>query len=71
MHNTRYFQIGSIAPDLPYASIMDNDFFDSESDLANLFHFTATDQNIAQSPNQLPLTGLEHVRYLVGNGVIE
>lgn len=67
--NTRYFQIGSIAPDLPYASVLDNDFFESESELANLFHFTAAGQNVAQSPNQLPLAGLTHVRYLVERGV--
>lgn len=66
--NTRYLQIGSVAPDLPYASVLDNDLFESESELANLFHFTAPGQNIAQAPNQLPLLGLEHVRHLVQKG---
>lgn len=60
--NTRYFQIGSIAPDLPYASVIDDDFFDSDCDLADLFHFASPGQNADQSPNRLPLVGLEHVK---------
>ncbi len=66
--NTRYFQIGSIAPDLPYASVVDNDFLDSDSELANLFHFTYPGQDEALSPNRLPLLGLERVKESFDNG---
>lgn len=41
-------QVGAIAPDLPYASIADNDFFlTNESELADKFHYEKT--------NELPL----------------
>lgn len=60
--NTRYFQIGSIAPDLPYAGIIDDSFFESENDLANLFHFTSPDQDTTLSPNKIPLLGLTHLK---------
>lgn len=60
--NTRYFQIGSIAPDLPYVGIIDNNFLESDIDLANLFHFTTPNQNNRNRdpyPNKIPLIGLE------------
>ena len=66
--NTRYFQIGSIAPDLPYASIADNNFLENEATLAKLFHFTETGQDKAQSPNRLPLLGLERVTDIIYQG---
>ena len=66
--NTRYFQIGSIAPDLPYASIIDNNFLENESALANLFHFTDKDQDTALSPNRLPLLGLEKLKNTIEQG---
>ncbi len=66
--NTRYFQIGSIAPDLPYASVSDNDFLDSDSELANLFHFTSPGQDASLAPNRLPFLGLERVKTSLENG---
>ncbi len=60
--NARYFQIGSIAPDLPYASLVDDDFLDSDSELANLFHYTHPNQDPDLSPNRLPLLGLNQVQ---------
>jgi len=60
--NTRYFQIGSIGPDLPYASIIDNNFLENESDLADLFHFCKANQDIEMSPNMIPLHGLDQVK---------
>ncbi|WP_027714115.1 zinc dependent phospholipase C family protein [Desulfuromonas sp. TF] len=66
--NTRYFQIGSIAPDLPYASVTDNDFLDSDSELANIFHFTSPGQAPSLAPNRLPLMGLEQVKTFIENG---
>ena len=38
-----FLQVGAVAPDLPYASIADNDFFFSDqSDLADKFHYVRT-----------------------------
>lgn len=67
--NTRYFQIGSIAPDLPYASIADNNFLENEDALASLFHFAERGQNTAQSPNRLPLFGLERAKNIMHQGI--
>lgn len=66
--NTRYFQIGSIAPDLPYASVADQDLLNSDSELANLFHFTFPGQAASLAPNRLPLLGLERVKLYIENG---
>lgn len=53
------FQVGSVAPDLPYASIADNDFiFANESSLADDFHYKLT--------NQLPLQSLVRLKELKG-----
>ena len=48
LYNTRYFQIGSIAPDLPYGAIADNNFLENEDRVANLFHFTEVNQSYCQ-----------------------
>ncbi|MCL3781154.1 hypothetical protein EMN47_12260 [Prolixibacteraceae bacterium JC049] len=53
------FQVGSVAPDLPYASIADNAFFANESPLADSFHYHKT--------NQIPLLALEKLKSLKGN----
>lgn len=54
------FQVGAVAPDLPYASIADNDFFFSnESPLADDFHYRMT--------NQIPLQALRKLKSLKGN----
>lgn len=53
------FQVGSVAPDLPYASIADNAFFANESPLADNFHYRET--------NQIPLLALKKLRALNGN----
>ncbi len=37
-----YFLIGSIAPDLPYTSALDNDIFSSNTKLADKFHYENT-----------------------------
>ena len=66
--NTRYFQIGSIAPDLPYASLTDNNFLDSDSEIADLFHFAHAGQSPEQAPNRLPLLGLERVKTYLEQG---
>ena len=63
--NKRYFLVGSIGPDLPYAAILDNNIFENESQLANLFHFTEKGQDPALSPNRLPLEGLSRVKSLI------
>lgn len=56
------FQVGAVAPDLPYAGIVDDDFFFSnESSLADDFHYRAT--------NQIPLLSLKKLKEL--NGKIE
>jgi len=53
------FQVGAVAPDLPYASIADNDFFFSnESPLADDFHYKLT--------NQMPLQSFRKLRSLKG-----
>lgn len=52
-----FLQVGSIAPDLPYASIADKDFFFStKSELADKFHYNDT--------NEIPLRAL---RMLIKN----
>lgn len=66
--NTRYFQIGSIAPDLPYASIADKNFLENEDVLANLFHFAEQGQDVVKSPNKLPLLGLERLKHIMQEG---
>lgn len=58
------FQVGSVAPDLPYASIADNDFFfANESPLADDFHYKST--------NQLPLQSLVRLKELKGQLDVE
>ena len=66
--NLRFFLVGSIAPDLPYASLTDNNFLDSDSEIADLFHFAHTGQNPDQAPNRLPLLGLERVKTYLEQG---
>lgn len=68
LYNNRYFQIGSIAPDLPYGAVADNDFLENEAFLANLFHFSEIGQDLELSPNRLPLLGLERVKDLIQKG---
>jgi len=53
------FQVGAVAPDLPYASILDNDFFwSNESSLADKFHYEKT--------NQIPLQSMKVLKSLNG-----
>lgn len=53
------FQVGAVAPDLPYASIADKDFFfKNESSLADSFHYDKT--------NQIPLQSLKNLKSLKG-----
>jgi hypothetical protein len=48
-------QVGAIAPDLPYASIADNDFIlKNDSELADLFHYEKT--------NELPLKAFFYIK---------
>ncbi len=50
-----FLQVGAIAPDLPYASIADDDFFFStESKLADKFHYNDT--------NEIPLRALRMLK---------
>lgn len=60
--NLPYYLLGSISPDLPYASIGDNKLLKNESDLANLLHFTARRQEQTKSPNQVPIRGLSRLK---------
>jgi len=54
-----FLLIGAVGPDLPYASILDNDFFfGNESPLADRFHYEKT--------NQIPLKSLTEIRSLKG-----
>ena len=47
--------VGAIAPDLPYASIADSDFFlKTESELADKFHYENT--------NELPLKAFHYIQ---------
>jgi len=54
-------QVGSVAPDLPYASIADNAIFSNESELADYFHYKRT--------NEIPLQALQKLKVL--NGTID
>ena len=52
--SSAFLTIGAVAPDLPYASIADNDFFlTTESLLADKFHYNLTNQIPLQSLIQL------------------
>jgi len=54
------FQVGAVAPDLPYASVADGDFFlTNESKQADSFHYEKT--------NQIPLQALKHLRAIKGD----
>lgn len=50
------FQVGSVAPDLPYASIFDEHFLDNDSYQADKFHYEKT--------NQVPLIALQELKEL-------
>jgi hypothetical protein len=50
-----FLQVGAVAPDLPYASIADGDFFlTNQSDLADKFHYVQT--------NEIPLQAFIEMR---------
>lgn len=52
-----FLQVGAVGPDLPYASIADNDFFFSaQSDLADKFHYEKT--------NEIPLRAFERIKQM-------
>ena len=49
-----FLQVGSVAPDLPYASIADDDFFFStQSDLADKFHYEKTNEAPLKAINEI------------------
>ena len=50
------FHLGAVAPDLPYASLADLDFFSDESSIADLFHYEDT--------NQLPVQALKKIKIM-------
>jgi hypothetical protein len=53
--SSAFLTIGAVAPDLPYASIADNDFFlTTESPLADKFHYNLT--------NKIPLKSLINLK---------
>lgn len=63
MHsNSRYVQLGSIAPDIPYGAIADNDIFQDRDEIADLLHFTKTNQDESLSPEKIPLAGFKRVK---------
>ena len=50
-----FLQVGAVAPDLPYASIADDDFFlTNQSELADKFHYVKT--------NEIPLKALTEIK---------
>jgi hypothetical protein len=50
-----FLQVGAVAPDLPYASIADDDFFlTTQSELADKFHYVKT--------NEIPLQAFTEIR---------
>lgn len=50
-----FLQVGALGPDLPYASVADNDFiFSSQSELADKFHYEKT--------NEIPLRAFARIR---------
>ncbi len=49
-----FLQVGAVAPDLPYASIADDDFFlTSQSDLADKFHYEMTNEVPTSAINEI------------------
>lgn len=49
-----FLQVGAVGPDLPYASIADDDlFFSTESDLADKFHYIKTNELIIKAFHQI------------------
>jgi len=57
---SKFLTVGSVAPDLPYASVADNDFFlSTQSKLANSFHYDQT--------NQIPLKAFFYLKSLKDN----
>ena len=54
MGNLEFIYVGSVGPDLPYLSILDTDLFKQEKKVADLFHYTDTDQIV--------LRGLQKVK---------
>ena len=63
-----FLQVGAVAPDLPYASIADNDFFFSnQSELADKFHYEKTNLvalNGLKEIMQTPALTIKEKRYL-------
>ena len=49
-----YLEVGSVGPDLPYASLADSDFLTTQSELADNFHYRRT--------NQVPLLALRDIK---------
>lgn len=50
-----FLQVGAVAPDLPYASLMDGDwFFSNDNEQADNFHYVNT--------NQIPLKAFLHIK---------
>lgn len=50
-----FLQVGAVAPDIPYASVADNDFFlTAQSSLADKFHYELT--------NEIPLRALNEIK---------
>jgi len=57
---SKFLTVGSVAPDLPYASVADNDFFlTTQAKLADSFHYDQT--------NQIPLMALLYLKSLKDN----
>jgi hypothetical protein len=55
-----FLQVGAVAPDLPYASIADDDFFlTAQSELADKFHYVLT--------NEIPLQAFVELKANKGN----
>lgn len=52
------FQVGAVAPDLPYGSVADNLVFNNEKHLADSFHYEKT--------NQIPLKSMKMLKVMKG-----
>lgn len=58
-----FLQIGAVGPDLPYASILDDDlFFSVQSDLADKFHYEKTNQLILKAFHEIKSNSKTYTR---------
>src|SRR3989339_1118828 len=61
-----FLQVGAVGPDLPYASIADDDlFFTTQSDLADKFHYEKTNELILKAFKEIKgITNAREKRFM-------